>query len=142
MSKKYNLFISHSWAYGDAYEKLVKMLDEAAYFSYKNHSVPKDDPIHNANSAAQLREAIRNQMNGCHAIIVLAGVYSTYSKWINEEIVLANEGFASGKKPIIAIQPWGAEKTSTFVKENADIVVGWNTKSIVDAIREVGLTPA
>ena len=141
MAKTYNLFISHSWAYGDAYEKLVKMLDEASYFSYRNHSVPKHSPIHNAPNQAALREAIRNQMNGCHAIIILAGVYSTYSKWINEEIALANRGFAN-PKPIIAIQPWGAEKTSTIVKDNADKVVGWNTSSIVNAIREVGLTPA
>ena len=30
--KTRNLFISHSWAYGDAYEKLVKMLDAAPKF--------------------------------------------------------------------------------------------------------------
>lgn len=141
MAKTYNLFISHSWAYGDAYEKLVKMLDEANYFSYRNYSVPKHSPIHNAPNQTALRNAIKNQMSGCHGIIVLAGVYSTYSKWINEEIVLANSGFSS-PKPIIAIQPWGAEKTSTIVKNNADIIVGWNTKSIIDGIRQVSLTPA
>ncbi|EGR2839826.1 TIR domain-containing protein [Vibrio cholerae] len=141
MSKTYNLFISHSWAYGDAYEQLVKMLDGANNFSYRNYSVPKNDPIHNAPNQNALREAIKTQMSSCHAIIVLAGVYSTYSKWINEEITLANSGFKN-PKPIIAIQPWGAEKTSTVVKENADIIVKWNTNSIVDAIRAVGLTPA
>lgn len=40
----YNLFISHSWAYTDAYEKLVNLLDSTDDFSYKNYSVPKDDP--------------------------------------------------------------------------------------------------
>jgi hypothetical protein len=28
MNKTYRLFISHSWAYGDAYDKIVEMLDE------------------------------------------------------------------------------------------------------------------
>ncbi len=28
----YNLFISHSWAYGDAYEKLISFLDDKPYF--------------------------------------------------------------------------------------------------------------
>lgn len=140
MANTYNLFISHSWAYGDAYEKLTKMLDEANYFSYRNHSVPKSNPIHNANSQAALRQAIQNKMNGCHAILIMAGVYSTYSKWINEEIVLANNGF-SKPKPIIAIQPWDAKKTSTVVRDNASIVVGWNTNSIVSGIRKVGLSP-
>lgn len=141
MAKTYNLFISHSWAYGDAYEKLVGMLDGANYFPYRNHSVPKNDPIHNAPNQAALRQAIRNKMSGCHAIIVLAGVYSSYSKWINEEIVLANKGFAT-PKPIVAIQPWGAEKTSKIVKDSADIIVKWNTSSIVSGIREVGLIPS
>ena len=140
MAKTYNLFISHSWTYGDAYEKLVKMLDAAPYFSYRNHSVPKDDPIHNAPNQAALREAIKNKMSGCHAILILAGVYATYSKWINEEIALAKRGFQT-PKPIVAIQPWGAERTSQVVKDNADIIVGWNTRSIVDGIRQVGLTP-
>ncbi len=136
MARTYNLFISHSWTYGDAYEKLVSMLDAAPYFFYRNHSVPKDDPIHNAPNQAALREAIRNKMSGCHVILILAGVYATYSKWINEEIVLAKRGFQT-PKPIVAIQPWGAERTSKVVKDNADIIVGWNTKSIVDGIRQV-----
>ena len=141
MANTYNLFISHSWAYEDAYDKLTKMLDEANYFSYRNHSVPKNDPIHNAPNQAALRQAIQNKMNGCHAILIMAGVYSTYSKWINEEIDLANKGFIN-PKPIVAIQPWGAEKTSTVVKNNADIVVGWNSRSIVSGIRQVGLVPS
>lgn len=44
----YNLFISHSWAYGDAYDKLTDMLRAKPYFDYRDYSVPKDDPIHNA----------------------------------------------------------------------------------------------
>ena len=34
-------FISHSWAYSDAYEKLVNLLDARAYFSYRNTRFPK-----------------------------------------------------------------------------------------------------
>ena len=42
--KSRSLFISHSWSYGDAYEKLVGLLDAASNFEYKNYSVPKNDP--------------------------------------------------------------------------------------------------
>lgn len=127
----YNLFISHSWTYSDAYEKLVDLLNAAPYFSYKNYSVPKNDPIHNAPYDYQLKAAIRNQMQHASCVLILAGVYSTYSKWINIEIELANE---LGKR-IIAIEPWGAEKTSTVVKNAADETVKWQTSSIVKAIR-------
>lgn len=127
----YNLFISHSWNYSDAYDKLLNLLNNVTNFTYRNYSVPKDDPIHNAASEASLKAAIRNQMQHASCILVLAGVYSTYSKWINIEIGLAKE---IGKK-IIAIEPWGAEHTSAIVKTCADDIVKWQGTSIVKAIR-------
>lgn len=35
MGKTYNLFISHSWAYSDAYEKLINLLNKDSTFTYK-----------------------------------------------------------------------------------------------------------
>lgn len=127
----YNLFISHSWAYSENYNSLVRMLDNAFYFSYKNYSVPKNDPIHNAPYDYQLKAAIRNQMQHASCVLIMAGVYSTYSKWINIEIELAKEM----GKTIIAIEPWSSQRTSLVVKQAADKVVGWNTSSIISAIR-------
>ena len=127
----YNIFISHSWSYSNQYQGLVRLLNNAAYFSYKNYSVPKDDPIHNASNTYALKKAIRNQMQYASCIIILTGVYSTYSKWINIEIELAKE---MGKK-IIAVQPWGASRTSDIVKKSADEIVAWNSSSIVSAIK-------
>lgn len=127
----YNLFISHSWTYSNQYDRLVELLDAAPYFTYKNYSVPKNDPIHNAPNQYLLREAIRRQMQHASCVIILAGVYATYSKWINIEIELAK---SMGKR-IIAIEPWGSTRTSYRVKSAADSIVGWNTTSIVQAIR-------
>ncbi len=134
--KTYNIFISHSWAYGDAYDKLIKMLDSDGRFSYRNYSVPKDSPIHNAGTDRELLEAIKERMQFCDVIVILAGVYSTYSKWINKEIQLANKGFTT-PKPILAIEPWASEKTSQVVKDNAHKIVGWNASPIISAIREL-----
>ena len=127
----YNLFISHSWSYSEHYDRLVSLLDAAKDFEYKNYSVPEDDPIHNAPSQSQLKEAIRKQMQPVSCVIILAGVYSTYSKWINIEIGLAKDM----NKKIIAVEYWGAERTSRTVKDAADAIVGWNTSSIIRAIR-------
>lgn len=127
----YNLFISHSWSYSDHYNRLVALLDSAPYFTYRNYSVPKSDPIHNAPYQWQLREAIRRQMQPASCVIILAGVYSTYSKWINIEIELAK----SMNKKIIAVEPWGASRTSVVVKNAADEIVGWNTTSLIRAIK-------
>ena len=127
----YNLFISHSWTYGDAYVRLVDMLNAKPYCSYKNYSDPKSAPIHNTSNDYQLKEAIRRQMQPASCILILAGVYSAYSKWIKIEIELTQ---SMGKK-IIAIEPWRAERTQSKVKSAAYSIVRWNTTSIVNAIR-------
>jgi len=137
MSKTYNLFISHSWAYDKSYDDLISLLNKGSYFNYKNFSVPKDDPIHNANNDKQLYEAIKRKVNSCHVVIILAGVYSSYSKWINKEIIIANQEFTN-PKPIIAIEPYASQRTSQVVKQNADRIVKWNSNSLIRAIRELG----
>lgn len=134
MPSTYNLFISHSWAYGDGYERLIDLLDGKAYFSYNDFSVPKDDPVHTNGTDRELYAAIQRKIQLTHVVLIMAGVYSTYSKWINKEIEIAQHAFLT-PTPILAIEPWGSERTSKTVKDAADLVVGWNTDSIVNGIR-------
>lgn len=126
----YRVFISHSWAYSSQYDKIESFLSQENV-SYYNHSVPKDDPIHTNGSDQQLRNAIEAKIKGCSCVIILAGVYATYSKWINIEIELAKKY----NKPIIAVEPWGSERTSVVVKNAANAIVGWNAKSVANAVR-------
>lgn len=130
--KFYHLFISHSWTHTDQYNNLVNLLDQAKNFHYHNYSISKDDPVH-SRSDKELSNAIHDQMQPCGIVIVLAGVYAEYSKWIDKEIKIAKSGF-SKPKPILAIRPWTNE-VSPAVRDNADQVVKWNTESIVAAIR-------
>lgn len=127
----YNLFISHSWSYSDQYERLINLLNSASNFPYKDYSVPKNDPIHGCKYDYQLREAIKRQMQPASCVLILAGLYSSYSRWINIEIDLAKEM----NKRIVAIEPFGSLHASAVVKNNADVVVSWNTTSIIRGIR-------
>ena len=138
MAKTYDIFISHSWTYGDQYERLIEFFDEDTYFHYRNYSVPKDDPIHDAPNQTALYEAIKKQIAPVNVVIILAGVYASYSKWIDKEIRIAEREFHQ-KKPILAVQPWGSERTSQVVKDAADKIVGWNSSSIISGIREIAL---
>ena len=138
MAKTYNLFISHSWTYSDAYEKFCGLLDKAANFSYKNYSVPKDDAVHDADNVQELYDAIKAQMSACHIVIIMAGKYATYSKWIKREIKIAQAEFEN-PKPLLGVKPWATTQVSSAVSENADDLVAWNTNSIVKAIRELSL---
>ena len=134
--RTYNLFISHSWDYGSQYENLISLLNKRRYFFYSDYSVPKNDPLHTRGTDQALYNAIKNQIMPSSVVLILAGVYASYSKWIDKEIQIAQTEFWT-PKPILAIEPWGSQNTSVKVKEAADKIVGWNTESIVSAIREL-----
>lgn len=137
IAKTYNLFISHSWSYSDAYEKLIDLLKKRPYFDFRDYSVPRNDPIHNAPNSQALYDAIERQITPCHVVLVMAGVYAKYSTWIQKEVRIAKTEFQI-TKPVIAIKPWAQTNVSQFVRENADDIVSWNTESIVEAIRRLG----
>ena len=134
MARRYDLFISHSWAYHDAYDKLLALLDKDPSFSYRNYSVPKDDPLHTNGTDRELLAAIREQVRQASCVLIMAGVYSTYSKWINKEIQVAVNEY---RKPIVGIKPWDNTNVSSVVRENASRMVAWRKKSIEDAIIEL-----
>ena len=127
----YHLFISHSWNYPHAHDNLVRLLNARPDFTYKNFSVPPDKPIVGAKTDKQLEEAIEDKIRPCSAVLIMAGMYSTYSKWINKEIEIARRM----GKVIIAIKPFGAERISKVVRNAAHAECAWNTKSIISAIR-------
>ncbi len=126
---EYNIFISHSWEYHEHYVGLYNLLDGTG-LKLKNYSVPKDDPIHTSGTDKELYNAIENKIKPCSCVIILAGVYSTYSKWIDKEIKIAKKY----SKKIIAVRPRGNERISQVVSENADCVVGWNSDKIKEKI--------
>ncbi len=133
MSKTYRLFISHSWAYDNAYDKIIEFLEQEE-ISFYDHSVPKNDPIHTSGYDWELEEAIEAKIKGVSCVIILAGVYATYSKWIKKEIDIAKKY----NKPIIAVRHWGAIRISDTVKTNADEIVSWQASSIANAIKNWG----
>ena len=136
MANPYKLFISHSWSYSDDYERFCGLLNAAPRFEYRDYSVPRNDPVHNASSVRQLEDAIFNQMRFCHVVIILAGKYATFSKWIIREIKIANERFTTPKS-ILAVRPYGSTQVSSVVRDNANQLVNWSTSSVVSAIREL-----
>jgi hypothetical protein len=108
----------------------VEFLNQELGFFY-NHSVPQNDPVHTNGTDWDLYQKIDAKIRGCSCVVILAGVYSTYSKWINKEIEIAKKY----GKPIIAVEYWGAERTSTAVKNAATEIVKWNANSIASAVR-------
>ena len=57
-------------------------------------------------------------------------MYATYSDWIDFEIDTAIDY----SKYIIGVKPWGQQRIPTKVSNNANIMVGWNESSVINAI--------
>ena len=128
----YDLFISHSWNHDSDYKDLIELLDEKARFSYRNYSVTEEEKVEGKSDAALKRHIKNKQIEPASVILVIAGMYSTYSDWIGKEVRIAQEL----DKPIISVKPWGAKRTS-YITRKADAKVGWNASSVVDQIREL-----
>lgn len=130
--RQYKVFISHAWDYNDDYYRLEKFLNEAPNFVWTNLSVPEHDPIA---SSAKLTAALNDQMRPANVFLILCGMYVAHSDWINYEINFARRI----GRPIIGIRPWGSERIPEAVQNAATEIVGWNTDSIVSAIRSHAL---
>ena len=131
-----HVFVSHSWHYSDHYQTLQEWIFDTrwsigqASLNLRDYSVPKDDPIHNTRTERELREAIYRKIERSHVIVIPTGMYANYSKWIGKEI----NGAKTMSKPILAVNPWGQQRTSSVVAQAAAKTVGWNKKSVVDGI--------
>lgn len=88
-----------------------------------------------ANSVRELKTKISTQIAKCSCVVILAGMYVNYSRWIDFEIDTAIEM----GKPIIGVRPWGQERVPKKVADNSDVMVGWNSSSVVRAIRDYSI---
>ena len=131
-----HVFISHSWSYSGHYATLSSWIfDEnwsvgQASINFRDYSVPKDDPIHDAPTVRQLEDAIFRKIARSHVIVIPTGMYSNYSKWIQREI----SGSDEMNKPILGVNPWGQQRTASIVSDAAQEIVGWNKKSVISGI--------
>lgn len=135
-NRQIHVFISHAWAYSNHYDTLASWIFEEnwrfgqASLDFRDYSVPKNDPIHNAVGTLALERAIFSQIARSHVVVIPSGMYAAYSDWIQKEI----EGAKLYNKPIVAVNPWGQEKKAGVVLNNANIGVGWNKQPLIDAI--------
>ena len=132
----YHIFISHAWKYSDDYQTVVKWIDEAkaeGTLNWSNYSVPYHDPLvdpSNKVGKSKLQKLLENQISPASKIIVISGMYAAHSDWIDFEI----DTSVSKGKYIIGLKPWGQERIPVKIQNNADIMVGWNKSSVINAI--------
>lgn len=134
-----HVFISHSWTHSEHYAKLAEWIFDGNWqvghvsLNFLDLSVPRDHPIHFAPTSDQLLQAISWKIDQCHVVVIPMGMYAQYSTWIQKEIQSAREL----AKPILAVNPWGQQRSASVVRNAATKCVGWNSDSIVEGIWEL-----
>lgn len=130
--KTRNLFISHAWNYSDDYNTVVKWLNDAQNFSWKNYSVPSHDSCSEKTNSG-LKNCLTRQISPASGVIIISGMYAAHSDWIDYEI---DEAVRLGKT-IIGLKPRGQERVPQKVQDHAKEMVSWNSASLIDAIRRL-----
>jgi hypothetical protein len=126
------IFISHAWTYSSHYWTVVGWFNDANNFAWKNCSVPSHDSLTDKTSKG-LGEAITRQIRPAQAVVILAGMYAAHSDWIEYEIKEAQRM----DKSIIGVKPWGQERIPQIIQDAAHVMVGWNSASVVTAVRDL-----
>jgi hypothetical protein len=136
-SREYKLFISHAWEHDHHYAGVVRLLNAEIGFRWVDYSVPKSDPLENhpilSKSNRYLARQLDKLIEQVDCVLVIAGMYCKYRGWIQSEIEAALEF----RKPIIAVSPYGAERTPSELNERTVTEwVGWRGASMTSAIRK------
>lgn len=131
MAKIYRLFISHSWDHVDDLKNLKGLLEQQESFDVEFYEIAPENAI-NSDNSTYIKHCISARIGEADIVLGIAGIYASYSEWMQWELDKAKE---KGKK-IIGVVPWGQERISSIVAARADVVVRWNTKSIIEAIKK------
>lgn len=124
------VFVTHAFEPHADYHRVFEYLESASNFFYVNVSNPEAMPGVGGKEA--VKEELLKQIKLAEVVVVLAGLYGEHREWIAYQLDAAN----ATEKPLVAVEPFGGiEDAPAEVTDRADETVGWNERSIVDAIR-------
>ncbi len=139
-ARPYRIFICHAYDHRDIYFELVRKLNNANYFDWRNLSVQYDMRFGSGETDVdndELRVEIGRKIAESELLLVLTKPVASRRRWLQWEIAHA-KGLG---KPIIGIARKRNDKVSSFVKQHAnDIVDTWRINHIISAIKLYGNT--
>jgi hypothetical protein len=128
--KTYQLFITRVAETGEEYERFIGRLEDAHDFNYENHS---DNVLSGKSNKEELKNALKDTISDVEMVIILAGLYPTYSNMIWAVIELSHEL----KKPVLLIRPYGMEDVPAELENASKGVIGWSASCIAGAIKGI-----
>jgi hypothetical protein len=129
----YQVFICHAYDHQDIYFELVRKLNNARRFDWRNQSIQFDMRLDL--SEAQLREEIARRIAASNVMLALTKPIATRREWLQWEINLAKRL----NKPMIGVARRTSDRVSSFVRRQADeLVYTWRADHIINAIEGLG----
>jgi hypothetical protein len=125
----FRIFPAHAWERDDEYLRLFEYLESTTNFFYQNVCDPDASPA--GESVAERRTRILAAMKEAEVLLMPAATYLAHRDWADFLISAAE----AHDLPIVALEHFGPQDLPEALREKADKVVGWNSRSIEDAIR-------
>lgn len=131
MARNYSVFISHSWGHVQDLKNLRNLLESRGYFNVEFQESSPSEPINSENSS-YIKKVLKAKILSSDIILGIAGMYASYSEWIEWELKTAN----NNNIPVVGVIPRGQIRVSQIITNYAKDTVGWNTESIIKAIKQ------
>lgn len=124
------IYVVHGWEKDEDYVRLFEYLESTDKFYYRVLSNPEAGGPPGAGVAAR-RTAVNEALKNAECVVCAAGVWENHNEWARFTV----EAARGMELPVIAIEHFGPKNMDLRLKGHAAEVVGWDSRSIVDAIR-------
>jgi hypothetical protein len=129
-SNPIRLYAVHGWHQDEDYARLFEYLESADNFFYRALSDPAAQSPQGDGTAAR-RTLISEALKHAECVVCPAGTWDRFNDWARFTV----ESARSLDIPVVAIEHFGPKNMDVRLKGHAAEVVGWDSRSIVDAIR-------
>jgi|SRR6056297_665851 len=124
------LYAVHGWHRDEDYARLFEYLESADNFFYRALSDP-DAVSPQGDGVAARRSLISDALKEAECVVCAAGTWERFNDWARYTVEAARRL----DLPVVVIEHFGPKDMDVRLKGFAAETVGWDSRSIVDAIR-------
>lgn len=124
------VYAVHGWHKDEDYVRLFEYLESAGNFFYRALSDP-NAPLPQGDGVAARRTLINEALKNSECVVCMAGAWERYGDWSRFTVDVAR----ALDLPIVVIEHFGPKNMDIQLKAHAAETVGWDSRTIVDAIR-------
>ena len=124
------VFVTHNFSETDDYLRVFEFLETSDRFFYLNTSKPENAP--KSGGMEEIKDEWILQIKASEVVIVLASLYAEQADLVSYQMDVAE----ANEIAMIAIRPFGGVlDTPPDLIERAHVLVEWNDREMVDAIK-------